>query len=99
MFLPDKAAKELDPSWFSEGENIRLADAFVVDIMLNACGQTYEMLKPYAETIDLDGVPLQTINLEGLLLTKRTNREKDVADRLVLERALEALRRRPPPQD
>ena len=99
MLLPDKAAEELDPLWFSEGENIRLADAFVVDIMLNACGQTYEMLKPYAETIDLDGIPVQTINLEGLLLTKRTNRDKDVSDRLVLERALEALRRLPPRQD
>lgn len=67
--------------------------------MLNACGQTYEMLKPYAETIDLDGVPVQTLNLEGLLLTKRSDRSKDVADRLVLERALEVLRRPPPSQD
>ena len=95
MLLPDQAAKDLDLRWFSEGENIRLADAFVVDIMLNACGQTYETLKPYAEVIDLDGVPVRTINLEGLLLTKRSNRDKDAADRLVLEKALEVLRRPP----
>ena len=95
MLLPDKAAKDLDLRWFGEGENIRVADAFVVDIMLNACGQTYETLKPYAEMIDLEGVPVRTINLEGLLLTKRTNRDKDAADRLVLEKALEVLRRPP----
>lgn len=71
-----------------------MADAFVVDIMLNACGQTYETLKQYAETVDLEGVPVRTINLEGLLLTKQTMREKDVSDRIILERALERLRQR-----
>jgi hypothetical protein len=29
MVLPDQAAKEIDPTWFEEGENIRVADAFV----------------------------------------------------------------------
>ena len=99
MLLPDKAAEALDPRWFDEGENIRVADAFVVDIMLNACGQTYETLKPYAETVDLDGVPVKTVNLEGLLLTKRTNRDKDISDRIVLEKALEVLRKRLPASD
>lgn len=88
MLLPDQAAKEIDPDWFSEGDNIRVADAFTVDIMLNAAGETYETLKQYAEVVDLDGIPVSTINLEGLLLTKQTLREKDVADRIVLERAL-----------
>jgi len=92
MVLPDQAAKDLDPAWFEEGENIRVADAFVVDIMLNACGKTYETLKQYAETLDFEGVPIRTINLEGLLLTKQTMRDKDVTDRAILERALQALR-------
>ena len=92
MVLPDQAAKDIDPEWFEEGENIRVADAFVVDIMLNACGETYDTLKQYAEIIDLDGLPLRTINLEGLLRTKQTMRDKDIADRIVLERALETFR-------
>jgi len=94
MVLPDQAAKDIDPAWFDEGENIRVVDVFVVDIMLNACGETYETLKKYAETVDLDGVPVRTINLEGLLLTKQTMRDKDVADRRILERALEMFRER-----
>jgi len=94
MVLPDQAAKDIDPAWFEEGENIRVADAFVVDIMLNACGETYETLKKYAETVDMDGLPIRTINLEGLLRTKQTMREKDVADRIILERALETFRER-----
>ncbi|MBE0596327.1 MAG: hypothetical protein IH614_03555 [Desulfuromonadales bacterium] len=92
MVLPDQAAREIDPAWFEEGENIRVADVFVVDVMLNACGETYETLRPYAETVDLDGIPVRTVNLEGLLLTKRTMRDKDISDRIVLERALEIVR-------
>jgi hypothetical protein len=94
MVLPDQAAKDIDPAWFEEGENIRVADAFVVDIMLNACGETYETLQQYAETVDLGGIPVRTINLEGLLLTKQTTREKDVSDRIIIERALKVLRER-----
>jgi hypothetical protein len=94
MVLPDQAAKDIDPAWFEEGENIRVADAFVIDIMLNACGETFETLQQYAETVDLDGIPVRTINLEGLLLTKQTTRDKDVSDRIILERALKVLRER-----
>lgn len=94
MVLPDQAAKDIDPAWFEEGDNIRVGDAIIVDIMLNACGETYETLAQYAETINLDGVQVRTVSLEGLLKTKQTMREKDVADRAVLERALELYRAR-----
>jgi len=88
LVLPDQAARELDVEWFDEEENIRVADAFVVDVMLNANGQTYESLKQYEEVIDLDGIMVKIVSLEGLLLTKQTGRDKDVIDRLVIERAL-----------
>ena len=90
--LPNAVAKDLDPAWFVEGETIRVADAFVVDLMFNACGETYDSLLPYALTIDFEGVPVRTLNLEGLLKTKQTSRDKDKLDRLVLERALDATR-------
>lgn len=92
MVLPDQAAKDLDPAWFTEGDNIRVADAFPVDVMLNACGETYESLQPFAVTVDMEGTPVRTVDLEGLLRTKRTMRDKDVSDRQVLERALQALK-------
>jgi predicted nucleotidyltransferase len=96
LLLPDGVAKDLDPAWFAEGETIRVADAFVVDLMFSACGETYESLQPYAVTIDFDGVPVRTLTLEGLLRTKQTARDKDKIDRDVLERALDAMRRRDP---
>ncbi len=88
LLLPDGVAKDLDPEWFADAETIRVADAFIVDLMFNACGETYESLLPYAVTIDLDGVPVRTLNLEGLLKTKQSVRDKDRLDREVLERAL-----------
>lgn len=92
MVLPDGAAKDIEPKWFEEGENIRVADAFVVDLMLNANGQSYDTLIRHAQTIDLDGIPVKTVSLEGLLLTKKTMRDKDTTDRIIIERALEASR-------
>jgi UDP-N-acetylenolpyruvoylglucosamine reductase len=92
MVLPDQVAKDLEPSWFSEGENIRVADAFLVDVMLNACGETYETLKQFMVTVDLEGVPVRTVSLEGLLRTKQTMRDKDVADRHILERAINTFK-------
>ena len=40
LLLPDKVSEELMPEWFTEGETIRVADAFVVDLMFNAGGET-----------------------------------------------------------
>ncbi|OIN90412.1 MAG: hypothetical protein AUJ20_14775 [Comamonadaceae bacterium CG1_02_60_18] len=88
LLLPEGVAKDIDPAWFPEGDTIRVADAFVVDLMFNACGESYESLLPYAVTIDFDGIPLRTVSLQGLLKTKQTSREKDRMDRLILERAL-----------
>lgn len=45
---------------------------------------------PYAQTTASEGISMSTINLEGLLLTKQTLREKDVLDRSI-ERALAAM--------
>ena len=92
MVLPDMAAKDIDLAWFEEDENIRVVDEFVVDIMLSACGETYETLRKYAQVMDLDGTPVRTVTLTGLLKTKQTLRDKDIADRVVLERAMAALR-------
>lgn len=92
MLLPDQAARELDAAWFEEGDNIRVADAYLVDIMLNACGETYDSLKQFAITVDLEGIPVRTVSLEGLLRTKQTMRDKDISDRHVLERALNIFR-------
>lgn len=95
LLLPDRVAADIDPAWFEEGNTIRVADEFVVDVMFNSCGETYASLAPHEQTVVLDdGTPVRTIDFEGLLKTKQTVRSKDAGDRHVLERALAELRRR-----
>ncbi len=93
LFLPDKACQDIDPNWFIDVDsddfgNIRVADAFVIDVMFNACGETYKSLKNYTQIIEIDGISIKTINLKGLLKTKQTTREKDISDRIIIERAI-----------
>jgi predicted nucleotidyltransferase len=91
MVLADKASANLEAAWFDEGENIRLADEIVVDLIFKACGETYESLKSYIEVVDLDGIPVKTLSLKGLIKTKQSRRDKDALDRIVLERAIAVI--------
>jgi len=90
LVLADQAAREIDPAWFTEGENIRVADEITVDLLFSPCAQTYQLLKPYEQVVDLDGVAVHTVSLEGLLLTKQTQRPQDIQDSIILRRAIEA---------
>jgi Nucleotidyl transferase AbiEii toxin, Type IV TA system len=96
--LPDGACRELagqEQIFQSEGEYaIRVNDEFTVDIMPAACGHRFDELERYIEERELDGVRLPVLGLVGLLLTKEGMREKDRADRRVIEQALEALKAR-----
>ena len=56
-----------------------------------------ESLRGHIVAVDLDGVAVRTLDLEGLLKTKRTARDKGRVDRAVLEQALQAIRRGTPP--
>jgi len=37
LVLADKESANLEPAWFDEGENIRLADEIVVDLIFKTC--------------------------------------------------------------
>lgn len=92
------SAKELEASWFEahpgEPENIRIADDLLIDILFSANGETYESLQPYVVTTEIEGVPIVTLNIEGVLKTKTNFRDKDRIDREALGRLLEQLRGR-----
>ena len=96
LILPRQVSEEIDTEWFKDGDTIRVADEFVVDIMFNACGETYQSLVSELEVLEIDGIPVRTVSVEGLLRTKQTVREKDVLDRIVLERAIEKMKGRKP---
>jgi hypothetical protein len=94
--LPDGACRELagqEDIFQREGEYaIRINDEFTIDVMPAACGHHYRELAPHIEERDLDGVKVPILGLAGLLLTKEGMREKDRADRRVIEQALAAVK-------
>lgn len=96
--LPDGAAKELqsDPDVFGAQKQyaIRVNDEITVDVLPAAAGKTWDQLEQHIVTVDVDGVALRVLDLEGLLETKRGLRPKDQADAALIERAIEALRPR-----
>ncbi len=85
-----ESAKELQAWWFSkeanadEIQNIRVADELVIDILFSANGETYESLQPFIRKVEINGVTIPTLDVDGLLKTKTSQREKDAIDRQYL---------------
>ncbi len=96
--LPDGAARELeaDPDVFAAQKRyaIRVNDEITVDLLPSAAGHTWEELKPHVTQVEIDGVGVRVLDLEGLLKTKEVPRPKDQADAEAIRRALELLKRR-----
>jgi len=96
--LPDGAARELEaaPDVFAAQKRyaIRVNDEFTVDVLPGAAGHAWEELKPHITRIEIDGVGVKVLDLEGLLKTKQVPRPKDQADAEAIKRALEVLKRR-----
>lgn len=94
--LPDHATRVLlgEPDVFAGDKRyaVRVNDEYTIDVMPSVAGHSWEEMRPFIQTLDLDGVPLKLLNLEGLLLTKEGARPKDQLDAAVLRQALAMLR-------
>ncbi len=90
---------DLNPAWFevdpTEPENIRVADNLLIDLLFAANGQTFESLAGHVRRVQVQGVPVNVLDIEGLLKTKTDYREKDLLDKQVLRRIQQGLN----PQD
>jgi hypothetical protein len=84
------SSQDLDPEWFAvppgDPENIRISDDLLIDLLFAANGQTYEALQPHVRTLEIEGVTVSTLDIEGLLKTKTDYRDKDRIDREALSR-------------
>ena len=87
-----EALGALRREWMDKGHSTALEGEIYVDLLYVAADQTFESLKAHVQTILFEGVPVVTLDVDGLLLTKRTSRETDIPDRLKLERLRNALR-------
>ena len=86
--LPDKAVREVEENDLDEYMVVRVADEIVVDLMLAACGVTYDDAATEIEIREVQGVPIPFASAKLLLRTKQTYRERDIPDRIFLEEKL-----------
>ena len=68
-------------------------DEITVDVLPSAAGVPWEALREHVQDVELDGVRLRVLSLEGLLKTKTGARPKDQMDAAAIKRALEELGR------
>lgn len=86
------SARDIDPDWFTreantpDVENIRIADRILIDILFAVNGETYETLQPHVRVIELEGVSIPVLDIDGLLKAKTDYREKDLLDKAALKR-------------
>lgn len=79
--LEDDAARDIEPGDLEKYTVVRVADEVMVDLLAAACGVTWAQASQTAEHRDLDGVPVIVADPATLILTKRTIRPSDAADR------------------
>lgn len=84
--LPDHAARDLAIQDFSENVVIKVADAIEVDISRRAWKVDYASAVRSAKRRTIEGIEVPFLDIPSLILSKQTYREKDVADRVQLER-------------
>ncbi|HEX6186782.1 MAG TPA: hypothetical protein VFZ40_01770 [Pyrinomonadaceae bacterium] len=87
--LPDKAVLQVEESDLEQYTVVRVADEVVVDLMLSTCGIKYSEAVKEIEFKEIRGVRIPFASAKLLLRMKQTYREKDIADRMFLQRKLE----------
>lgn len=74
-----------------EGYSTSFEGDIAIDILYVAADRAFDELRQHVQSIDFDGVPVSTLDVDGLLISKKTTRESDVPDRIKLERLRNAL--------
>lgn len=62
-------AVDLSPECFHDSVQVRVADSFVVDIMLEARGEDWDSLAIHRQTFHWGDLPVRTLDTRGLLKT------------------------------
>lgn len=87
-----EALGALRREWMDKGHSTALEGEIYIDLLDVAADQTFESLRAHTHAVILEGQPVVTLDVEGMLLTKQTSRATDIADRLKLERLRNAMR-------
>lgn len=94
--IDSAALQQLRTEWMDKGHSTALEDRIAIDLLYVAAGHSFEQLQQHIISIQVQDVAISLLDVDGLIKTKRTSRESDVADRLKLERLRNALQQKPP---
>lgn len=89
-----EALAQLRPEWMDKGHSTALEGEIYIDLLYVAASRSFEELRQHIQTVVLNGVKVVTLDVDGMLQTKRTTRESDIPDRLKLERLRNAMHER-----
>ena len=64
----------------------------MIDLLFAANGETYESLQQNIKTLHSQGIEIKVLDIEGLLKTKTDYREKDLIDKLALNKLKNQLK-------
>jgi len=87
--LPEHAAQELSVQDFIDHIVIKVADTVEVDISRRAWKVDFTSAIGKAKRRTIEGIEVPYLDVPNLILSKQTYREKDKADRILLERLLQ----------
>ena len=76
LTLPDRAIEELKDGELQQYGVVRIADEFVVDLMLSACGIDFPEAERHIEVVDIQRVKIPFAQPELLWRMKQTMRER-----------------------
>lgn len=88
--LPDKAIRLVEENAFDKYDCVRVGDEILVDLMMSACGITYDEAQTEIEVVVIDGIPVPFASAKLLLRMKQTYRDKDIPDRLFLQEKIQS---------
>ncbi len=87
-YLPNQAIKELGDEDIAQWVVVRVFDDITIDIMTEACGQSYDDISRDIVWHEVDDIKIPFASPASMLLMKQSYREKDALDRSYLERLL-----------
>jgi hypothetical protein len=82
---------ELRPQYMDQGYSSSFEGDIAIDLLYVAASKAFGDLRGHVKTVAVGGVPVSTLDVDGMLISKRTTRPEDVPDRLKLERLRNAL--------
>lgn len=76
----------LRQEWMDQGFSTALEGVIDIDLLYVAASKSFEELRHHIQIVSFNDIPVVTLDVDGMLLTKQTTRESDIPDRLKLER-------------